>query len=553
VKRLMQRSAALREVLGNRDLERLQAALAGSMLGYWGLAIALAVWAFEEGGAGLAGVALFVRLFPTAVCSPLAGAIADRYPRRAVMLTSDLVRAGTLVLAALSVAADLPVALTLVFIGINGAVSAAFRPAQAALLPTLARTPEELTAANVVSSAVESVGMFAGPALGALLLVATNVQVVFLVAAATLLWSASLIARIEVREPGRTASGVALPGGLGAQTLQGFATIGREPELRVLVGLAGAQTLVAGALNVLLVVTALEVLDAGRAWVGYLDSSVGVGGVLGAFVASTLVGRQRLSGGVAAGLFLWGAPLVLLGAFPSKGVGLVALVAIGVANTLIDVSVFTLLQRAVPDAVLARVFGVLEAVMTGCIAVGGIATPLVISALGGEGALVATGAVLPVLTVLAWRTLRGIDATAPAPGPALDLLRSLPIFAPLSPVALEKLALKARLVRASAGSTLFAQGDHGDRFYVIASGSVDVVIDRLRVRTQGPGEGFGEIALLRDIPRTATIVVRERASLYALDRADFIAAVTGHAESAAAADSLVGARLENSRQRYASV
>jgi predicted MFS family arabinose efflux permease len=441
----------------------------------------------------------------------------------------------------------------LVFIGINGAVTAAFRPAQAAFIPTLARTAQELTAANVVSSAIESVGMFAGPALGALLLVATSVQVVFVVSALTLLWSAALVLRIEAREeqrPPQEATGVA---GLLSQTVQGFVTIGREPALRVLVGLAGAQTLVAGALNVLLVVTALEVLDAGRAWVGYLDSAVGVGGVLGAVAAAGLVGRKRLSGGVAAGLFLWGAPLVLLGAAPSKGVGLLALGLIGIANTLIDVSIFTLLQRAVSDAVLARVFAVLEAVMTGAIAVGGVLTPLVVSGLGAKGALIAIGAVLPVLTVVLWTTLRRIDEAADAPGPVLDLLRSLPIFAPLSPMALERLAFKAASVRIGAGTTLFSQGDPGDRFYAIKSGAVDVSIDGKFIRTEGPGEAFGEIALLRDIPRTATIVARENAELYALEREDFIGAVTGHAESAATADSIVGARLANARPGQASV
>jgi MFS family permease len=546
-----ERTRSWREVFANRDLRRLQLALAGSMLGYWGFAIALAVWAYQEGGATLAGVALFVRLFPTAVFSPLAGLIADRHPRRRVMLVTDVVRAITLVLAALAVVAGAPVGVPLALIGINGAVSAAFRPAQAALLPTLARTPEELTAANVVSSAIESVGMFAGPALGALLLVATSVQVVFLVAALTLVWSASLIARIEAREEARPPPPAER--GLAAQTAEGFATIAREPELRLLVGLDGAQTLVAGALNVLLVVTALDVLDAGRAWVGYLDSSVGIGGVLGAVAAASLVGRERLSGGVAVGLFLWGAPLMLLGLFPGKGVGLLALVLIGVANTLIDVSIFTLLQRAVSDLVLARVFGVLEAVMTGCIAIGGVVTPAIVAGLGGEGALVATGAVLPVLTVLAWRTLRGIDEGAAAPGPALELLRGLPIFAPLSPTVLEKLAFRARSVHASAGSTIFSQGDRGDRFYVIAAGATDVLIDGERIQTQEAGQGFGEIALLRDIPRTATIVARERTELYAIDREDFIGAVTGHAESAARADSIVGARLANARPGLASV
>jgi len=239
--------------------------------------------------------------------------------------------------------------------------------------------------------------------------------------------------------------------------------------------------------------------------------------------------------------------LTLIAALDVPVVAVLAMALIGVGNTLFDVSVYTLLQRAVPELVLARVFGILETVVLGCIAVGGVVAPLLINALGPRGALLACGLLLPALAAAAWPALRSVDAAAAAPGPALDLLRGLPMFAPLPVLALERLALEARAVQVPADVAVFAQGDPGDAFYVIAAGALDVAVDGVPVSQLVAGESFGEIALLRDSPRTATITAREASDLWAVERDDFLAALTGHAAAGETADHVVDSRLARAR------
>jgi hypothetical protein len=200
------------------------------------------------------------------------------------------------------------------------------------------------------------------------------------------------------------------------------------------------------------------------------------------------------------------------------------------------------MQRTAADEVLARVFGVLESLMLATLALGSIVTPAIIASLGTKTTLVIVGIVLPALLLPAWPTLRRVDAAARIPA-ALELLRTVPIFAPLPAPVLERLAASATAVLLSAGEIVFAQGDHGDRFYVVESGRAEVVVDGGPPKTLGPGDFFGEIALLRDVPRTATVQAVDELRLQAIERDDFIAAVTGHAPSLAAAESVVVTRL----------
>jgi Cyclic nucleotide-binding domain/Major Facilitator Superfamily len=547
----MQSLRALRGVLRNPDLRRLELAWVGSVAGDWSSAVALGVFAYQSGGAAAVGVVGAIRFIPSAVAAPFAAILGDRYRRARVMLASDTTRALAMSGAAVVVLIDGPAGVVYGLAGLVSVVSTAFQPAQAALLPSLARSPGELTAANVASSTTESVGSFAGPALGGLLLAATGPGVVFAATAGTFAWSALLISRIRAEGPGRP--DVPEGPGLAEEALAGFRAIAAEPRLRLLVGLYSAQTLVAGALNVLIVVMALELLDLGESGVGFLNSAVGVGGLAGAALALGLVGRRRLAGGLGVGLVLWGAPIALIGVWPEPAAALLLLAVVGIGNTIVDVAGLTLLQRAVPDDVLARVFGVLESLVVGTIGLGAIAAPLLVAGLGIEGALVATGALLPVLAALGWRRLVAIDAAAPVPEERLELLRGIPIFAPLPAPAIEHLAHSLLPVRVAAGETVFRQGDPGDRFYVVAEGEVEILADGRPTARLGPGEYFGEIALLRDVPRTAGVAARSDVGLFALERDEFIAAVTGHPASAEAADAVIGTRLGQLRPGLASL
>jgi MFS family permease len=545
--RLLASATALRQVFANPDLRRIQLAGAGSIIGSWSYTVALAVYAFESGGAAAVGLVALIRFVPSAIASPFTSLLGDRFPRARVMLGADLVRAAVMAAGAAAIALDAPPVLVYLVAAISTVTSTAFRPAQSALLPALARTPEELTAANVAASTIESVGVFLGPALGGILLALTGPAVVFAVNGATFLWSAFLIARIRTPEPPVEAVASQHPLGTWAEASAGFAAILREPRLRLVVGLTTAQTFVFGALTVLMVVLAFDLLDTGSAGVGFLNSAIGVGGVLGSIVAFSLVGRPHLGESFGLGNALWGIPLVIVAAWAHPVGALLLFAVIGAANTVADVAGLTLMQRLADDRVLARVFGVLDGLIVASIGLGAVAAPVLESALGPRGALAVTGGVLPLLTVLTWRGLSRLDPAPAAAATELSLLRSNPIFEPLPSATTEHLAATLLPVRIAAGQDVFRQGDHGDRFYVVAEGGVEVTVDGEHVSELGPGDSFGEIALLRDVPRTATVTAHDDLLAYALDRDEFIAAVTGHAPAAAAADAVVAARLDPAR------
>jgi CRP-like cAMP-binding protein len=536
------------QVFRNPNIRRIEGAWAASIVAHWSYGIALAVFAYRDGGAAAVGLVGLVRFLPAAAASPFTAVLSDRYRRERVIVVAELARAGLLAATTAIVVTEGPPALVYVLAGLVAIAYSAVRPAQAALLPSVAKTPKELTAANVTSSTIESLGIFGGPAIGGLLLAATGEEVVFGAAAAAFLLSAILIGRVRVDsqpEPRERREGVF------REFSAGFLTLYRERGLRVLVLLLASQTFVAGMLNVLIVVTALRLLDLGEEGVGFLNSAIGIGGLVGAVVSAALIGR-RLSSNFLLGIGLWGIPIALIGVFPEPAPTLLFLAVVGLGNTLVDVSAFTLLQRAVPEEVLARAFGAVQALWVATIGIGSIAAPLLIAAVDIRGALLITGALLPTLAMLLRRRLAQLDE-APVPERQLALLRGIELFAPLPQPTQESLAQVLRPVRLASGEELFRQGDVGDRFYIVADGEVEIVIDGHVVRETGPGGYFGEIALLRDVPRTATVRAKDDVELFALDRDDFIAAVSGHAASAEVADSVIAARLGSLRPGMASV
>jgi hypothetical protein len=329
---------------------------------------------------------------------------------------------------------------------------------------------------------------------------------------------------------------------VGHELLAGFRAIAATPALRVVVGLTSAQTLVTGAFEVLLVVLALRLLHAGNAGVGWLNTALGVGCLIGVLAVAALAGRKRLAGDLGIGVLLWGAPLALIAVWTNLGFALVMFAVIGIGNTLVDVAGMTLLQRSADNEVLGRVFGVLESLVLGTLAVGALVAPAIVAWAGPRGALVGVGVFLPLLLAPLWPMLRRIDEAAHVPE-ALEQLRAIPMFAALPPPVLERLAASAEAMTVPAGAAVFQQGDVGDRFYVIVSGRAAVDIDGAQSAELGPGDFFGEIALLRDVPRTATVRAVEELRLYAIERDEFLAAVTGHAPSLEAAHSVVTARL----------
>ena len=538
--RLVQARLAFGGVFRNRALRRLELAWAFSIVGAWGYGVAVVVYAFEQGGARAVGVVGLIRWGTAAIVSPFAATLGDRYDRRRVMVCSDLARAALIVAAAGAVFADAPAGVVYLVAGLVSVAGTPFRPAEAAYTPVLARTPEELSAANVVAAAIESAGIFAGPALGGLLLAWTGTGTVFLVMSGLVLASAGFILGIppdrERRRPAEWDSAF-------TELSLGVRAIFANRRLALLVGLFSAQTFVDGLLGVLIAVLALSYLDGGAAAVGWLNAACGIGGVVGAGIAGVLVSRGRLAADFGVGVLLFGLPLAFVPAWRNEGFALLMIGLVGVGNTLADASGMTLLQRTAPDAALARVFGVLESLLLLTVGLGAVIAPVLLSALGVRWTLVLAGVLLPLLVVPAWPALRQLDRQTAGESRRVARLRAVPFLALLPEATVGQLAQAAAEVRMAAGEEIVREGDSGDRFYVVDSGTVDVVAGGARLATLGPGEYFGEIALLHDVPRTATVVAREDGVLLTLARDAFIPAVAGYAPSLASAKAVAGLRL----------
>ena len=526
---------AFRKVFANRDVRNLQLAGVGSTLGIWAYGVALPVYAYHAGGPRAVGLLFFARFVLGALAGPWVGVLADRWPRRRVMLISDLIRCGLLAgMTAVASTGGNAYAIYVLAIA-STVVAVAYNPAQSALLPSLVDSPDELTAANVVGNTISSVGMFAGPALGGVLLALSGPAAVFALTGGLTVWSIAFVLQIPRDEapapPERPHFLIELTAG--------FATMIRRPALRVVMGLTAAQALVDGALEVLLVVLAIRLLHGDNATLGWLNTAIGIGSILGAFVVAVLATRRRLAGGFAIGLLLSSVPLALAAAVSSLAPALILVGTLGVGAIFCQVNGVTLLQRSTENEVMGRVFAVFETLILSGLAVGSLATPAVIGWIGSRGALIAAGVFVPVLLIPLWPSLKRIDDEAVIAEEPLELLRRIEMFAELPEPVLERLAAGATPISVAAGGVVVSRGEVGNHFYAIASGKAAVELEDGTTRELGPGDSFGEIALLRDVPRTATVRALEPLQLFAVERDEFLFAVTGHAPTLATAENVV--------------
>ncbi len=565
--------SAVGTVFGNPGLRRITLAFAGSKIGDWAFATAMTVWAFGEGGAAAVGIWYTVRLILLAVVTPFAAVLADRFPRRLVMIGADVVRV-VLVLASAALIqwGDLPW-LVYILATLAALVGAPFRPAQAALLPSLARNPTELTAANGTNSTFESLAFFLGPAIAGLLLTVADVPVVFVFDGLTFVWSALLVAGVTVPSavptpsvvgasgdpaaaPAEASDAASVDGGAGAdggesergfirEAVAGFREIVHNRDLLLITWLISAQTIVAGASIVFTVTIAVDMIGLGPEGVGYLDSMLGVGAILGGLVAIGRASRQSMAVDLGAGVVLWSIPLLLVAVWPNALAAFAVMLLLGFANPLVDVNYETIVQRITPDRVMGRVFGASEAALISTMALGAALMPLLIEIVGLRWSLVGVGVGVTLLALPCFPALRGLDTRLRVPD-GLDRLAALPLFAPLPRTVVERLAQRLERLEVPAGATIITEGDVGDRFYVVESGEVQATHGAAVLSNAGPGEPFGEIALLHDVRRTATVVATVPSVLWALGRDDFLQAVTGSVEARRGAEALVSRRIPTS-------
>jgi hypothetical protein len=515
----------------NTPLRRLQLSTGATSLGKWAFQISLGVFAFRHGGTTAVGLVVFAQAVPATLAAPVLGLAADRYSRQRLLLVTNLARALTLAAAATLMATGTATIAIYALAALFATISTANQPARSALVPTLARSAAEVSEATSLLGAIDTASFLLGAGVGAIVLAATSPAHVVAVCALMYLLATAVIATIE--RDGRPAghSEEHPLRAIGA----GLEAILSERGLRLSGAYVTMLSVVEGLIGVLVIATAIELLGTGTAGIGYLNIARGAGGVLGGLAAWRLLGRNRLAVTLAAGAAVLGLPLILVGVTASPVVGIIAWAGIGAGCVLVRVSGLTLAQRLTGDRVLGRVLAALETSLVAMNGLGALLAPLLAALLGLRGALIVSGAALPALALASRASLVHLRMPPPVGDREFALVRSCPVFAPLPLTVAETVAGRLTGLTVPPGVDVVTQGDAGDRYFIIDTGTAAVFEDGELRRELGPGDGFGEIALLRDVPRTATVRALEPLELFALDRDSFLLTVTGHADSDRAA------------------
>jgi MFS family permease len=538
--------ATLRDVLRNPSIRRIELSWTVGTAADWAFLVVLLVFVYDAGGALAVGVLGAVRIVPSIVAAPLAPMLVERYRGDRALTAINVARCAGAALTAIAIGADLPLALVYVLAALVAGAGSLVRPIQNALLPAFAQTPRELVVANVASSTGEGVGTFIGPLLASVLVADTGSVSASLLVAVTFAGAAAAVTGIRFERVADARGGVGVDRVTRFHIADAPAVLRRYPGASLVTADFVAQTFVRGLLVTLIVVSSIELLGMGDTGVGLLTAAIGLGGLAGALGALGLSGGPGLARVFMLALAGWGLPLMLIGAWPAAALALVALCITGVSNAVLDVSGFTLVQRGVRNEDRMTMFGVMEGLFGVGLLAGSLVGPALVSLLGARGSLAAAGAMLPILALLTWRPIVKRTRRSPLAEGRIGLLRQNPLFAPLPLTALDLLAESLVAVCYAESEVVMREGESGDRYVLIEQGEVEVSAEGRSLGTCGPGEGVGEIALLRRVPRTATVVARTGVEGYAIQAADFLAAVSGPA-AAAVAEAVASSRLERSQ------
>lgn len=536
---------AIRDVLRLPNARRIEVGWLATLAGELAGTIALLVYAHAEGGAALVAAYGVARTLPAMIVTPAVVGLTDRIAPDRVLRLTVAARAFLLAAAAGVAFSDGPAVVVIGAAAVGSWLSGTYRPIQASVLPWLARTPAELTAANVVAALAENAGALAGPVVAGFALALLGVPAAIAVAAAFVV--VGLVSLMSLEVPGRGQAEHGDGQAPIAAVAAGAADLARLAPPAGVTILVFTQTFVRGALTVLTVVIAIDVLLMGEAAVGWLTAATGIGGLVGGMVAGGLLSADRLARGFIAGLLFWSLPLVALALVPHPLTAYAAMGVVGIGNAVEDVSLFTLMPRAFRPRFVGRALGALELTVFAGIGLGSLAAPPLADAFGALGALGLLGGILAVLATLYALTFARLDATLPKPGPQTAVLRRDPIFSTLPMATVDLLASRTTEHTFEPGEVVMRQGDHGDRYHVITGGTARVSIDGADRGELGEGEGFGEIALLRDVPRTATVTAATPLTTISVPRDEFLAAIGSSRMASAAAESTTEERLAADR------
>ena len=536
-------------ILRNRDLRRMLGAFLAFSAAEFATWVAILLYAYEATGPASVGFVALMQLVPAALIAPTAAALGDRLPRYRVLFGGYLVYGLGLAVTALAMIGGAPVILVYLVAAVGGAALVVVRPTQSALMPALSRTPDELTSANGAAGVIEGAGILVGPLVAAAVLTQAGPPAIYALSAVSVLTGALLVLGLRPQQAhvlGHALAEVATTadaGSRGSGTMAtGLRAVLTDPDARLVVGLMSARMLMIGAADVLFVLMALDLLGMGEPGAGILNAALGGGTIVGGAISFVLVGRNRLASVAAAGACLWGAALALSGLLASPILATALIAAGGAGLAIVDVAGRTILQRSVRDEVLARVFGIQEGLAMAALATGSVLVPVMIVGLGLTGAILVSAALLPLIVGLAWSHLVALDARTPVPVRAIALLRRVALFGPLPAPELEAIARHATWLTAAPDSVIIREGEAGDRYFVLASGAVRIEREGRHLRDLAtPGDGFGEIALLRDVPRTATVTATTESVFLTIDRRSFLGAVTGNPQVGTRAQATVAA------------
>jgi Cyclic nucleotide-binding domain/Major Facilitator Superfamily len=524
-------------------LRRASLALALYRLAEFGPWVAMLVYAYDQGGATATGLVSLGLLVPTAIVAPFAGPLIDRFGASRVLVAAYAAQALTMGATAVALLTGSPSALVYVLGAFTATTLTVTHPAHAVVSPGLSRTTEQLVALNAVTGWVLSLGLVLAPALAGVVLAVSTPGAVYAAGAALLALSALLVMPLRDQVPPLARGHGAGAGGALRQLDNGARALIRTAAPREVVLVLTATFMMVGAFDVLAVTLAIDTLGIGGSGAAYLTAAHGAGAVLGAVASFGLIGRARLVPVIVGAAVLAGVAFVVLGIATTLGIAFAVAAVTGISRSLLEVTGQTLLQRVTTTSMLARVFAFKEGLAMAAWGVGSAAVPLVIALAGTTGALLFAGAIVPGLVLLRLRLLLAVDAAVTVPVVTIALLRSMRVLRALPVPALEGVAQEALEVTVAAGDTILRQGDAGDQYYAIADGTVEVSRDGQLLAQLARGEGFGEIALLRDGVRTATVVATTDARLIVVRREPFLVAVTGHGETQAQFEDVAEGRL----------
>lgn len=558
--------SVFRTAFGNPALRRIGCGYALFVSAEFGIWITLLVFAYDHGGASASTLIVLVQLIPCIVLAPFVGAFVDRRRPSRVLRVGYGLQTASLAAVAAAIGLNSPPWVVFVLAPLTAISLTMTRSPQAAILPAIVHTADELTAANALTGWTDGAASLAGPALVGVLTALSGLTAAVAATSAmslvALVLTAGVAGPAPAIPPPRSNDGERGHDERGDRGLRNRAaavrrsvdsiwvgagynlgTAARNPQIRVLLTLHTFYFVVVGSLDLLCVVLAVDFLHLGPGGAGILNAAFGAGALFAAFFTVFLVGRRHLSHTLTFALLAAVISLAIIGVVPKVVPALFLIAGVGLGGAVFDTTGRTLLQRSAPPEAIAGVFSVLESLMDFGLATGAIVVRVALTIGGIRAALIAPAVCACVLMAVLWRRLRNIDASATIPQVEIQLLRSISIFAALPAPSLEGVARQLVPVAVPTGTVVIREGDRGDCYYAVADGEL-IVSRRGRVqRVVAHGDGFGEIALIRDVPRQATVTTVSDTLLYSLEKESFLEAVTGHAPTFSAARIVINRHL----------